>query len=70
MTTKPALDESSPSVQAHLGIMQGGINRMAANSSQCKAWCIAIVSVIIADKGKPNFAWIALLQIILFMLLN
>ena len=67
------LDETSPSVQAHLGIIQGVINRMAANSSQCKAWCITIVSailVIIADKGKPDFAWIALLPTILFMFLD
>jgi len=67
------LDESSPSVQSHLGIMQGVINRMAVNSSQCKAWCIAIVSailVIIADKGKPDYAWIALLPAILFSFLD
>jgi hypothetical protein len=72
MTTR-TLDETSPSVQAHLGILQGVINRMAANSSQCKAWCITIVSailVIIADKGKPDFAWIALLPTILFMFLD
>lgn len=68
-----ALDETSPSVQAHLGIIQGVINRMAANSSQCKAWCITIVSailVIIADKGNPDFAWIALLPTILFLFLD
>jgi hypothetical protein len=73
MTTNNCLNEASPSVQAHLGIIQGVINRMAANSSQCKAWCITIVSailVIIADKGKPDFAWIALLPTILFMFLD
>ncbi len=73
MNTNNCLDETSPSVQAHLGIIQGVINRMAANSSQCKAWCITIVSailVIIADKGKPDFAWIALLPTILFMFLD
>jgi hypothetical protein len=73
MTTNNRLDETSPSVQAHLGIIQGVINRMAANSSQCKAWCITIVSailVIIADKGKPDFAWIAMLPTILFMFLD
>ncbi len=49
------------------------IQRMAANSSQCKAWCITIVSailVVIADKSKPDFAWIALLPTILFFLLD
>lgn len=67
------LDDSSPSVQAHFAILQGAINRMALNSNQCKAWCIAIVSavlVIIADKGKPDYAWIALLPTILFFFLD
>ena len=68
-----SLSESSPSVQAHLGILQGVIQRMAANSSQCKAWCITIVSailVIVADKSKPDYAWIALLPTILFLALD
>ena len=46
---------------------------MATNSSQCKAWCITIVSailVIIADKGKPEFVWIALLPSLLFLALD
>lgn len=67
------LDETSPSVQTHLGIMQGVIVRMSTNSSQCKAWCITIVSavlVIVADKGKPNFAWIALFPSLLFLTLD
>ena len=70
---KNLLDESSPSVQAHLGILQGVIQRMAANSSQCKAWCITIVSailVIVADKSKPDYAWIALFPTILFLALD
>ena len=49
------------------------IQRMAANSSQCKAWCITIVSailVIVADKSKPDYAWIALLPTILFLALD
>ena len=42
---------------------------MATNSTSCKTWCITIVSailVIVADKGKPDFAWIALFPTILF----
>jgi hypothetical protein len=68
-----ALSEASPSVQTHLGILQNVIQRMAANSSQCKAWCITIVSailVIVADKGKPDFAWLAMLPAILFFTLD
>jgi len=46
---------------------------MASNSSQCKAWCITIVSailVIVADKSKPDYAWIAMLPAILFFALD
>lgn len=75
MSDQPAtsLTEHSPSVQAHLSILQSVIQRMAANSSSCKAWCITIVSailVIVADKGKPNYAFIALLPTILFLALD
>ncbi len=71
--TSNTLNETSPSVQAHLGIIQDVIQRMASNSSQCKAWCITLVSailVIIADEGKPSYAWIALLPSILFLCLD
>ncbi len=63
------LDETSPSIQTHLGILQGIVLRMAANSTACKTWCITVVSailVIVADKGKPDFVWIALFPAILF----
>jgi hypothetical protein len=46
---------------------------MSANSSACKAWCITLVSailVIIADKGKPDLAWLALLPSVLFLALD
>jgi hypothetical protein len=65
--------EDSPSVQAHLSITQAVINRMAANSTSCKAWCITLVSailVIVADKGKPQFALIALIPTLLFCSLD
>lgn len=71
--TNNSINESSPSVQAHLGILQSVIQRMAANSSSSKAWCITIVSailVIVADKSKPEFAWIAILPTFLFMCLD
>jgi len=65
--------ENSPAVQAHLSITQAVINRMATNSTSCKAWCITLVSailVIVADKGKPEFALIALIPTFLFWLLD
>jgi carbon starvation protein CstA len=75
MTNSPQtpLDESSPSVQTHLGILQSVIQRMAANSSNAKTACITIASavlVIVADKGKPDYAWIALIPNFLFMALD
>ena len=44
------------SVQAHLTIMQGVIQRMAENSRSCKVWCVTLVSatlVLIARTGEP-----------------
>ena len=77
MMNQPAssilLDESSPSVQAHLQIIQSVIGRMAGNSSSCKTWCITLVSailVVVADKAKPDYAYIALLPALLFYALD
>lgn len=63
----------SPSVQSYLTILQSVISRMASNSSSCKTWCVTLVSaivVIIADKGKPDYVWISVLPIALFLLLD
>lgn len=65
--------ENSQAVQLHLNILQSVINRMAGNSSSAKSWCITIVSavlVIVADKGKPQYAWIAVIPTVLFFLLD
>lgn len=65
--------EDSPAVQAHLKITQSVIQRMASNSSSCKAWCITLVSailVIVADKGKPSYALIAGVPTLLFLVLD
>jgi len=66
---KVKIDERSPSVQSHLGIIQNVIQRMGSNSSACKTWCITIVAallVVIADKNKPNLALLALFPTVLF----
>ena len=63
----------SNSVQSYLNILQGIIKRMATNSANCKTWCVSLVSailVVIADKNKPNYAWIALIPIVLFFVLD
>lgn len=67
------LSEESLAVQAHLQILQGVIQRMATNSTSCKAWCITLVSailVLIADKVRPELAWLALLPSFLFLALD
>lgn len=63
----------SNSVQSYINILQGIITRMATNSANCKTWCISLVSailVVIADKNKPNYAWIAFIPTLLFFLLD
>lgn len=70
---KLAIDSESVSIQTHLSITQNVIQRMADNSSASKAWCITLVSamlVIVADKGKPEYTWIALLPTFFFAMLD
>jgi len=67
------VDFDSPSVHSYLTILQSVISRMATNSSSCKTWCITLVSaivVIIADKGKPDYVWISVVPLALFILLD
>ena len=67
------LSVESGSVQFHLQIMQGVIQRMATNSTSCKTWCITIVSamlVLIADKSRPELALLALVPAFLFLALD
>ena len=67
------IETDSASIQTHLSIIQNVIQRMASNSSSCKAWCVTLVSailVIVADKGKPQYAWIAILPTVLFTALD
>lgn len=67
------INPESASIQTHLGILQNVIQRMAANSSASKAWCVTLVSavlVIVADKGKPDYAYIAFLPTLVFAALD
>lgn len=73
MATNEEYKENSQAVHAHLSITQSVIQRMAANSSACKAWCITLVSailVLVADKGKPQYALIAVIPTVLFLALD
>jgi small basic protein len=67
------VDPNAASIQTHLGILQNVIQRMAANSSASKTWCVTLVSallVIVADKGVPDYAYIALLPAVIFAALD
>ena len=67
------IDLNSSSVQSYLAILQSVISRMAANSASCKTWCITIVSaiaVLVADKAQPEYVWIAIAPIIVFLALD
>ena len=73
MDEQSEFKENSQAVQSHLTILQSVIQRMASNSSSSKAWCVTLVSailVIVADKGKPQYAWLALIPTILFLALD
>ncbi len=64
---------NSEAIQSHLTILQSIIQRMASNSASSKAWSISLVSailVVVADKSKPEYAIIAIIPIILFMVLD
>lgn len=67
------IDPDSASIQTHLAMLQQVIQRMAGNSSSCKAWCVSLVAavlVIVSDKGNSQFALISLLPIFVFASLD
>ena len=73
MTNTQSYKENSQTIQTHLEITQSVIQRMAANSTSCKTWCITLVSailVIVADKGKSQYALITVIPTILFLILD
>jgi hypothetical protein len=73
MVTIEKVSFESPSVHSYLTILQGVIGRMAGNSASCKTWCVTLVSaviVIVADKSKPDYVWISVVPIVLFLVLD
>ena len=73
MSAENEYKENSQAIQAHLQITQSIIQRMASNSASCKAWGITLVSailVIVADKGKSQYALIAVIPNLLFLVLD
>ena len=73
MAQDSRLDHDSPAVQKHLEIVQGVITRMSVNSRSCKVWCVTLVSavlVLIARTEQPDYALIALIPAVLFLILD
>lgn len=67
------IDHKDLAVFSYLEILQSIINRMASSSASCKTWNIALVSaimVIVANRGNPDFVWIAIVPIVLFFFLD
>jgi hypothetical protein len=58
---------------AHLGFIQGVINRMGNNAFLVKGWTVALVAALFALASKdsnPSFVFIALLPIVAFWILD
>lgn len=54
-------------------MLQGIVNRLAANSASCKTWCVTLVSalvVVVVDQQRPELLLIALIPILLFFVLD
>lgn len=69
----PNLTADSLAVQSYLNILQGIVGRMAANSANCKTWCITAVSallVVMADKHKPEMVSVLVVPVVLFGFLD
>lgn len=73
MAQAPDTHHDSAAVQKHIEITQGVITRMADNSRSCKVWCVTLVSavlVLVARTEKPEYALIALIPAVLFLILD
>lgn len=63
----------SPSVHAYITNLQGVINRMAANSTSVKTWCITLVSAMLifaVDKKVPSMILLTIIPIIMSAILD
>ncbi len=57
---------------AHLGFIQGVINRMGNNSFLVKGWFVTLMTAVFALTEKPNacFVYLAILPLVLFWWLD
>lgn len=58
---------------AHLGFIQGVINRMGSNSFLIKGWIVTLVAAVFAlsaEKANANFVYVAFFPIVFFWWLD
>ena len=68
-SASPLWPADNPGVMAHMGALQGIINRLANNSASCKTWCLTLVSALIGLAGAthvPEIVAFALLPVVVF----
>lgn len=58
----------------YISLLQENINRMAANSANCKTWLVTILAALLAVQASivelRGIVWIALIPAVLFYLLD
>jgi hypothetical protein len=68
-TPSPLFPADNLAVTVHINLLQGIINRLANNSSSCKAWCLALVGALIGLAGAtrtPAIVTFALVPVVIF----
>ena len=64
------ISPENEAVQKHIELVESLIERMAANSSNCKLWAITLISAMVAISGKTATWQMLLIPLILFFLLD
>lgn len=70
---KSKTDIDPINIQTHIVAHQAIITRMAANSANCKGWCVTLVSAIFVlgiDREKPIALLVALIPVFIFWFLD
>lgn len=73
MERSQILNEIPQAAQTHLNMLQAIIQRMSANSSSCKTWCVTLVSgliVVLFTNNKFELFSAIIVPIILFFVLD
>jgi hypothetical protein len=68
-TASPLWPADNPAVIAHINMLQGIINRLAASSGACKTWCLPLVAALLGLAGAthvPAIVTFALVPVVIF----